>query len=664
MSQRALNILTFNWHEAYVSMLAGTGHRFDVVQRTKAGLWYWFYTTRPVPNNVRLVPLEDVRRRLRAHAYDLAICHTPADVEEIRHSEVPAILVFHNHLQTEVALSRATGVRHFSEHPELFDSILGRVSPVFISAAKRRSWGCDGAVIPPGVDVGCFSGYRGERLRVLRVGNFLKERDLMMGGELQQQVLRGLPHTTLGLNPSIPDSGLSPSFDELREAYRSHRVFVHTTRPGFEDGYNLSLLEAMSTGMPVVSLAHPSSPLVDDCNGVVRADATNLRAAVLSLLENPTRCRRLGDAARHTVASQFPVATFRDRWNGVIETHASRAMHWARDIRVRPSVPRRRVLLLYAASSATPARHIDRALRRSHLVVSAGPADSQSAGSRPDLPRCNEPFPPAALQGVPDICVTEDTSLSQIWSRLPPGFEPELVLWVDTGSEFLPSELTSCPVPTAGYFVDCHRFVDRHLSWAAKFDHAFVARKDYVDRFINAGASAHWLPLACDPEVHRAGNRPQEYDVGILGEVTASGQGKLLREIRERHSTVANHSSVGQMSESFSGARILWNCTDQSDPTAPVFEALSAGSFLLTEKARSRSAQDALLREDVHFATYEGSNLLRRIDYFLKRSDLRREIATAGRSAVHAQHTYDHRTAQLLRTVALGKPEAAGRRVR
>jgi hypothetical protein len=33
----ALRILTFNWHEAYLCLLAKTGHHFTVVDKTKGG---------------------------------------------------------------------------------------------------------------------------------------------------------------------------------------------------------------------------------------------------------------------------------------------------------------------------------------------------------------------------------------------------------------------------------------------------------------------------------------------------------------------------------------------------------------------------------------------------------------------------------------------------
>ena len=52
---------------------------------------------------------------------------------------------------------------------------------MFISSSKRQDWEMEGEVILPGIDVDQYVGYTGEKQAVLRVGNFLMERDFMMG---------------------------------------------------------------------------------------------------------------------------------------------------------------------------------------------------------------------------------------------------------------------------------------------------------------------------------------------------------------------------------------------------------------------------------------------------------------------------------------------------
>ena len=60
-----MKLLTFNWHEAYLCLLAKTGHSIDIVERFKGGSKVWFYETRPLPANGRIVKEATARRALR-----------------------------------------------------------------------------------------------------------------------------------------------------------------------------------------------------------------------------------------------------------------------------------------------------------------------------------------------------------------------------------------------------------------------------------------------------------------------------------------------------------------------------------------------------------------------------------------------------------------------
>ncbi len=78
-----------------------------------------------------------------------------------------------------------------------------------------------GEVILPGLDVTEYGGYSGEERYALRVGNLLVERDLMMGFTESECIIDGLPHVTLGMNPSLPLSRLSRGFEDLKNHYKN-----------------------------------------------------------------------------------------------------------------------------------------------------------------------------------------------------------------------------------------------------------------------------------------------------------------------------------------------------------------------------------------------------------------------------------------------------------
>ena len=69
--------------------------------------------------------------------------------------------------------------------------------------------------------------------------------------------------------------------------------------------------------------------------------------------------------------------------------------------------------------------------------------------------------------------------------------------------------------------------------------------------------SAAWLPLACDPEIHRKHDVAKQYDVAFVGNVFPGPRADLLELIRRRYP----NSFVGQcyfeeMARTYSAARI------------------------------------------------------------------------------------------------------------
>ncbi len=315
-----LRILTFNWHEAYIHLLAKTGYAFDVVEKSKAGVYGWIRAIRPVPDNCRLIPETEALAGLGAGLYDRVIAHNPGDLLFLKGVDIPKVLIFHNKLSTEIALAGdpVDRVEYLGQLSRLF-SEAGNPALVFVSAAKRDDWGLDGRIIPPGIDPADYHGFSGERPKILRIGNGLKERDVMLGYSVQERLTRGLPSTILGLNPRIAHARLPRDWDEYRGLLRSHRVYLNTTLEPYEDGYNLAMLEAMATGMPVVSTPNSTSPLENGVTGYVSQDEGELRDALETLLKDRPRAVSTGRRARESVIERFPIGEFVERWRAVLE---------------------------------------------------------------------------------------------------------------------------------------------------------------------------------------------------------------------------------------------------------------------------------------------------------------------------------------------------------
>lgn len=314
-----LNILSFNWHEPYLCLLAETSHHFTIVEpEVKEGsIMRWRKELRLLPDNITLMDKEVALSELEAGAFDLAICQNVKDLVFIKDFLLPKILVFHNKLSTEIALGKNQVKRE--EYLAPLRNIFSVVSLVFISENKQRDWGFEGKIITPGINVKEYGGYSGDIQKVLRVGNMIRERDLMMGYAAQEEILKDIPNTLMGKNPAIPGSRVSKNWEELKSNYVSHRLFLNTTVNQFEDGYNLAMLEAMATGMPVVSTANDTSPIVNGENGFISNDINYLREKIQFLFENREEAKRIGQNGRQTVEEKFNLEKFVEKWETVID---------------------------------------------------------------------------------------------------------------------------------------------------------------------------------------------------------------------------------------------------------------------------------------------------------------------------------------------------------
>ncbi len=647
-----LKILTFNWHEPYLCLLSRIGHEFLVVEPEIAAgkIRHWDENMRPVPKNVRLVSLQEARAELDQNAIDLIVAHNVKDLIEVRHHTLPKILVFHNRLTTEIELGN-NPVRR-DEYLEKIRPLLKDVKKVFISQSKQDDWGLDGNIILPGIDVTEFDEYTGENQCVLRVGNLLKERDLMLGYTASEAISEGYPTTTLGWNPSIPNARISNGFQDLKDHFRSARLYLNTTVDAYEDGYNLSMLEAMATGMPVISTFNRTSPIEDGVNGYISNDTNYLRERVQELLDHPEKARAMGRKARDTVQRQFGVDAFLNSWRqvvhaAIVEFLETTGISLGAKAQAFHEKPRKNILMNFVSYPVTTAFYLERALRKEHNVITSGPMITQEVIEKWNLQALNWEVKPQ------DIPCDASASLGEMLGRLPHGWSPDLYLWVETGLGGLPADLKEHSIPKACYLIDTHIHFDRHVEIARQFDFVFIAQKGYLDAMHAAGIqNVFWLPLACDAEIHGKKGEEKQYDVGFVGSVTPSHarRKQLLDAIGQRFQLHSDRKFMDEMAAVLSESRIVFNNAVNNDLNMRVFEALCSGSLLMTDPAPG-SGLDELFQNNRHLVLYSDDTLTDLIEHYLDHPEEREEIAEQGRREVLARHTYDHRAGQILETL-------------
>lgn len=232
--------------------------------------------------------------------------------------------------------------------------------------------------------------------------------------------------------------------------------------------------------------------------------------------------------------------------------------------------------------------------------------------------------------------------------RMPRGYD--LYLRIDDGFAYeLPDHLRPCAV----WAIDTHLNFDQALKLARHYDIVFAAQRDGAAKLKQAGiADCHWLPLACDPELHFAGTVTKDWDWCFVG--------NLFPGERQEHLNLLQHifpnSWVGQryfhaMARTFAASRIVFNRSLRNDINMRVFEALASGSLLVTNDL-TENGQPELLKDGVHLATYRDTEgLLKTVQYFLDHDEEREQLAAAGRAEVLARHTYRHRMESLLQRV-------------
>ncbi len=309
-----LNLLSVNRHTGYLYNLSKIGHQWSVLNP-------WVSGNRPWPTNFQEVEWAQARRDFSK--FDAVIGH------DIRHDlarflpyclryHKPYIQVIHGRRSRGgFSRSRLRGAMKFLYSNVVLGTLvrLRMVRLVFISPYARSDWNLAGTTINQGIPLDEMGPYEGTETSLLIVGNML-HREHFAFDELMEISAR-VPVKIVGENPEI--SGCHPSKDwgELRSLYCRHRAYLNLTREP-EDGYNLALLEAMASGMPAISLKHPSTPIRNGENGFLVEDCSEAVERAKQLIGDHELARRLGKCARATIEQNFSVDTFRAAWNSFL----------------------------------------------------------------------------------------------------------------------------------------------------------------------------------------------------------------------------------------------------------------------------------------------------------------------------------------------------------
>lgn len=215
--------------------------------------------------------------------------------------------------------------------------------------------------------------------------------------------------------------------------------------------------------------------------------------------------------------------------------------------------------------------------------------------------------------------------------------------------------------PSAYYCIDTHIESDWRIQLArdGRFDAVSVVHSDGLK--LDWGRDdVYWNPVGCDPNIHYVGPREKKYDGCFIGNFHNNLAGPRVAAVDaffgECKEIFFGNRMFKDMAEKYAESRLVLNRSINGDANMRVFEALCAGSCLVTDRVPDLAKLG--LVDGVHYAGYAGPGDLAELTrHLLAHDDEREKIAAAGRALVVEKHKYADRMTVLLENIKLHAQE-------
>lgn len=306
-----LQVLTWHVHGNYLYYLSQAAHDFHLVTLPGNPPGHAGRTgTLPWGANVHEVPADEVAQR----RFDCVLYQSRRHWDEDRvrwlddaQRSLPAVYLEHDPPQQHPTATR---------HPAA-DSDAHIVHVTQFNALMWDNGSARTRVIEHGVLVPADARYRGDRAEGIVVVNHLRERGRRLGADVFEQARRSVPLSLVGMgSTAIGGEGEIPNL-ELPRFVSDFRFFFHPIR---YTSLGLSVLEAMTVGMPVVALAATEMPTVirNAVNGYADTNVDTLVDVMRTLIADPALARRWGEAARADALARFSIERFARDWTAFL----------------------------------------------------------------------------------------------------------------------------------------------------------------------------------------------------------------------------------------------------------------------------------------------------------------------------------------------------------
>ncbi|MFK7872484.1 MAG: hypothetical protein AB8C84_04840 [Oligoflexales bacterium] len=310
-----MRCFTVQRHEPYLITLAQAFEDIHILTHFKGQQLPWQTPLTQCPQSITLCQNEEAAlQQLNDGFFDLIIIHTVQDLIAFRSYSTAKIMILHIALYTHSPL---WFLRSFIKKSCVQLFIKNKKHKVIATTKwKSVTWGLshvETICTPP---LPTLSTHSDTPIKAVTVGNHLntrKEVDFSIFEQLH------LSHGVeiIGCNPGVQHAHTPNGRKAYTEKLRDYQIFIFILKHPWEDAYNLAMLEAMQSGMAILTFDHPHNFIEDGLNGYICKDIDDMKKKLSFLTKNPNLVHKMGKESQHIIKNHFNINLFKKSWERV-----------------------------------------------------------------------------------------------------------------------------------------------------------------------------------------------------------------------------------------------------------------------------------------------------------------------------------------------------------